>query len=82
MMLGFLLSCWTNGICKKTGAMTTSEIKEAGTDIIGIVIEFIDGVFHQGLSVLDSVVGLPVASDKPFVAGEEVSEEQGIEHIF
>ena len=46
------------------------------------MIEFIDGVFHQGFGVLDSVVGLPVASDEPFVSRKEVSQEQGIEHIF
>ena len=39
-----------------------------------IVGEFIDGLFHEGFGLLETIVGLPVSSDESFVSGEEVSQ--------
>ena len=60
----------------------TSAIRETSTNIFRIVIEFVDNTLHQGLSLLDSIVGFPVSTDESLVSGEEVSQKESIEHIF
>lgn len=39
-----------------------------------VVGEFIDGLFHEGFGLFETIVRLPVASDESFVSGEEVSQ--------
>ena len=48
-------------------------MRETSTDIVGIVIKFVDHAVHQGLSFLDSIVGFPVSTNESLVSGEKVS---------
>jgi hypothetical protein len=57
-------------------------MRESGTDIVGIVIKFVDHAVHQGLSFLDSIVRFPVTADESLVSGEEIFQKKSIEHIF
>lgn len=53
-----------------------------GTDIVGVVIQLVNGLLHKGFSLLDTIVRFPVTTDESLISGEEVSEDKGIEHIF
>lgn len=44
------------------------------TDVVGIELDVVDGVFHEVHSLVVGFVALPVASDHPLVSGEELFE--------
>lgn len=62
-------------MCNEMGAMTTSWIMKECTNIVMIVVEFVDGLFHEGFSLFDTIVGLPVTTNESFISGEKVSQQ-------
>lgn len=65
------------------GAIMTSRDKiKDNTNVVRVVVKFIDSLFDNSCRFFNSIVGLPISSNKSFVSREKIPEQNSIEHIF